>query len=179
MLALGRDVADEPEGTKMTHQRGETITVDRGEARALPATLAGTRSLSMRVVSTDPAAGTAVLELHNPQAEPDALVSGLIQQNVEDVGASNRLRDKLHLPEKAVPVDTSTAAVEELHCRVGERLRVGDRVWEVSAVTDGDVTLTAGRDQEADSLLNKVEDEEYAPEVLAAADRLNRLDQGL
>lgn len=78
---------------------------------------------------------------HNPEAQPDGIVGDLIEESFEDVEAANEWRDKLHLPEKAVPVDTSTVPIETLHCRLHEKLQVGDRLWTVTDIAADRVTF--------------------------------------
>lgn len=166
-------------GDAMTQHDVEPLTFQQGDAKSLPHTLSTTRHLTLTLMDFDPAAGTATFELHNPEAQPDEMVSGLIEQNLESVERANGWRDKLHLPEKTVPVDTSTNAVETLHCSLGEKLQIGDRVWTVTAITADSVALTPGADHEAHTLANKVEDLEYSPEAIAIAQDLSAFERDL
>lgn len=163
----------------MTQHTEESLTFRRGDVKALPHTLSETRHLTLALVDFSASAGTAVFELHNPEAQQDQMVSGLVSENAEDVEDTNRWRDKLHLPEKAVPVDVSTMSTEELHCHLHEKLQVGDRVWVVTEVAEDQVTLTPGHDHETHSLINEAEDLEYRPGAIATEEGLNTLDEGL
>lgn len=75
-------------------------------------------------------------------------MSGLVEEAVADAEASNEWRDKLHLPETPVPVDTSTVATQTLECRLHEKLNIGGRVWTVTTIAADQVTLTPGHDHE-------------------------------
>jgi hypothetical protein len=160
----------------MTRHEAEALVLQRGEAKPLPHTLSETRHLTLALIDTDPAAGTATFELHNPEAQPDERVGDLVEEAVEDAEASNEWRDKLHLPEKPVPVDTSTVTTEQLDCRLHEKLQIGDRVWAVTDIAADRVTLTPGRDHEADTLSNKIEDVGYEGPGVNAAEALNTID---
>jgi hypothetical protein len=160
----------------MTERSAEALTFQRGERKALPHTLSETRHLTLTMVSFDADAGTADFDLHNPEAEPDKMVAALIEQNAEHAEKGNERRDKLHLPETAVPVDTSTVPVETLHCRLHEKLQIGDRLWTVTGIDADGVTLTPGHDHEADTLANKLEDVEYTG-GLSVAEDLNTIDE--
>jgi hypothetical protein len=111
----------------MTQQDAKALTFRRGEEQALPHTLSKARHLTLRLVDVDADNSTCMFELRNPEAEPDDTVGALIEQNAEDVEKTNARRDKFHLPEKALPVDTSTKPAETLHCRLHEQLQIGDR----------------------------------------------------
>ncbi len=163
----------------MAQQESDVVVLSLGEHSALPHTLSTTRHLSLTLLACDAGSGTATLELHNPEAQPDSTVSGLVEEAIEDVDAANERRDKLHLPEKAVPVDTSTVPVQRLDCRLHEKLQIGDRVWTLTDIATDRVTLTPGHDHEAHTLVNKIEDLEYGAPVIDAADALNSVDKGL
>lgn len=163
----------------MTQHDAETLILQPGKARSLPHTMSATRRLTLTLVGVDANANTATLELHNPEAQPNEIVGGLIEENLVDVEAKNKWRDRLHLRELAVPVDTVTMAVEVLHCALHERLLIGDRVWTVTDIGDKGVTLTAGRDHEAHTLVNEVERLENSPEVIGFAEGLGSLDRDL
>ena len=153
----------------------EAITFQRGDEKSLPHTLTKTRHLTLKLVDYDAAAETAILELHNPEAEPNEMVGALIEENAENVEMANEHRDKWHLPEKPVPVDTSTEPVETLHCRLHERLQIGDRVWTITEISADGVTVTPGHDHEARNLANELEDLEYTESTGMSAD-LNVID---
>lgn len=157
----------------------DQLTFGRGDVKALPHTLSLTRHLTLTLVDVNASAGTAVFELHNPEAQADDLAGALIQENAEDVNEANRWRDKLRLPEKPVPVDTSTMPVEVLHCRLHEKLQLGDRVWVVTEIASDSVTLTPRHDHETRSMINAAEEEPYSPEAIALAETLNQIDEGL
>lgn len=161
----------------MAQHEAEALVLRRGEAKALPHTLSQTRHLTLALIDTDAASGTATFELHNPEAQPDERVGGLVEEAVEDVEGTNEWRDRLHLPEKAVPVDTSTVPDEQLNCRLHEKLQIGDRVWTVTDIAADRVTLTPGRDHEADTLSNKIEDVGYESPGVVAAEALNTIDE--
>ena len=163
----------------MTQPGDGALTFHLGDVKALPHTLSKTRHLTLKLTACDDAAATATFELHNPEAQPDAMVAALIEQNAENVEATNGWRDKLHVPEKAVPVDTSTMTVETLHCRLHERLQVGDRVWTVASVAADAVTLTPGEDHEARTFMNEVRDTEFGPGATAIAEGLGTVDRDL
>jgi hypothetical protein len=163
----------------MTQHDDEALVFRRGDVKALPHTLAQTRHLTLTLTDVSAADGTAIFELHNPEAEPDRLAGDLIRENLEDVEEANRWRDRLDLPEKAVPVDSSTMPVEVLHCTVGEKLMIGDRTWKVAEVSGDQVTLTPGHDHETHSLVNSAEEVEYGPAGIAIAETLSTLDEGL
>ena len=163
----------------MTHHSTDTLTFQRGDVKALPDTLSETRHLTLALIDIDSDSGSATFELRNPEAQPDAMVGDLIEQRLEEVEAANARRDKVHLPEKAVPVDTSTMPVETLHCRLHEKLQVGDRLWTVTDIAADRVTLTPGHDHETHGLVNEVEDLEYEPETIAIAEKLNGIDEAL
>lgn len=163
----------------MTQLGTEALIFRRGDVKALPHTLSATRHLTLTLVDLDASAGSATFELHNPEAQPDGLVGDLIEENVEDVQAANAWRDNVHLPEKAVPVDTETLAVETLHCRLHEKLQIGDRRWTVTDIAADQVTLTPGHDHETDTLVNEAERVEYGPTGIAIAETLNAIDQAL
>ncbi|RNM16627.1 hypothetical protein [Nocardioides pocheonensis] len=162
----------------MTHH-DEDLVFRRGDVRSLPHTLSQTRHLTLTLVDLDAADGTAEFELHNPEAEPDPIAGDLIRENLDEVEEANRRRDRLDLPEKPAPVDTSTMSVEVLRCRVGEKLLIGDRVWRVAEISADQVTLRPGHDHETHSLVNTAEELEYGPEGIALAEALNTLDEGL
>jgi len=103
------------------------------------------------------------------------MVGALIEENAENVEMANEHRDKWHLPEKPVPVDTSTEPVETLHCRLHERLQIGDRVWTITEISADGVTVTPGHDHEARNLANELEDLEYTESTGMSAD-LNVID---
>lgn len=157
----------------------DALLFHAGDTHALPHTLSGTRHLTVTLLGFDASAGTAAFELRNPDAQPDEMVSELIEQNREEAEASNAWRDKLHLPDRAVPVDTSTMPVETVSCTLHERLQIGDRVWTVTSIAPDGVTLTPGRDHEAHTLANEVADLEYSPEGIAIAEDLAHLDRDL
>jgi hypothetical protein len=167
-----------PVGGIVTQHETEALALLRGEPQALPHTLAETRHLTLTVVDVDADAGTAVLELHNPEAEPDEMVAALIEENAENAEEANQRRERFHLPEKPVPVDTSTMRVETIHCRVHEKLQIGDRLWTVTDVAADRVTLTPGHDHEAHNLVNELEDLEYTKGIPVAED-LNVIDEAL
>ena len=160
----------------MTQHGAGSLVFQRGDVKALPDTLAETRHLTLTLIAMDAAAGSATFELHNPEAEPDSMVGDLIEERSEDVEAANEWRDRVHLPEKALPVDTETMPVETLHCRLHEKLQVGDRRWTVTDIAADRVTLTPGHDHEAPTLVNEVEDLEYGPTAIALAEKLNGID---
>ncbi len=163
----------------MDHHHDDDLTFSIGEVKSLPHTLAETRHLTLGLTEVDPVEGTAVFELHNPEAEGDVTVAGLIEQEVQDVEHANRWRDKLHVPELSVPIDTSTMATATIHVKLHERLRIGDRVWKVEAISAEAVTLRPGHDFEAHTLVNEPEDFGYSTEGIALAERLNVIDEGL
>lgn len=163
----------------MALHKEDTLTFRRGDVKTLPHTLSQTRHLTLALTEFSATAGTAVFELHNPEAQPDTMVAGLVEENAEDVEAANRRRDRLHLPEKPVPVDVSTMPTEELHCQLHEKLQIGDRVWVVTGIDADQVTLTPEHDHETHSLVNEAEDLGYEPGGIAAAEKLNTLDEGL
>jgi hypothetical protein len=163
----------------MAQRESNTLVLSRGEAKALVHTLSTTRHLSLALIACDAGSETATFELRNPEAEPDSTVSGLVEEAVEDVDTANEWRDKFHLPEKAVPVDTSTVPVQRLECRLHEKLQIGDRVWTLSEIGTDRVALTPGHDHEDHTLVNKVEDLEYSAPVINAADALNAVDEVL
>ncbi|HET6151699.1 MAG TPA: hypothetical protein VFE15_02020 [Marmoricola sp.] len=162
----------------MGHDHADDLTLEIGTPTRLPATLT-TRHLSLTLVGLDASAGTATLELHNPEAEPDSMVGELIEQNEGNVEDANRRRDLLHLPEKPIPIDTETMAVESIAASLHEKLLIGDRVWTVSAIDTARVTLTPGRDHEKHSLRNDIEAGDYQPETIAMAERATVLDEGI
>ncbi|HEX4191210.1 MAG TPA: hypothetical protein VHZ06_09470 [Marmoricola sp.] len=163
----------------MGHDHAEDLTFDIGTAQQLPATLAATRHLTLTLLELDASAGTATFEMHNPDAQPDEMVSGLIEQNEESVEDVNRRRDRLHLPEKPVPVDTETKTVETIAATLHEKLLIGDRVWTVSAIDLAGVTLTPGHDHEAHTLLNEVEGLDYQPATIAVAEAAGAIDDAI
>jgi hypothetical protein len=163
----------------MAQHEQEALVFQRGDEKSLPHTLSATRHLTVTLVEYDAMAETAVFDLHNPEAEPDSTVSCLVEEAVDDVESANEWRDRLHLPEKAVPVDTMTARTLRLNCTLDEKLEIGDRVWTVTEIAAGGVTLTPGRDHESHSLINKAEDAEYEEPVINAAQKINRIDGGL
>jgi hypothetical protein len=163
----------------MSQHAGESVTFHRGEGKTLPDTMAAAPSMTLTVVSTDAEAKTATLELRNPEAEPDSMISDLVEDHLEDAESVNKWRDRLHLPEEPVPVDTSTQADEMIHCHLHERLQIGDRVWKVTAISEDAVTLTPGHDYETDSLVNKVERAGYSEQGTAVAQALTRVDEAL
>lgn len=163
----------------MTQPGTETLIFERGDVKALPDTLAGTRHLTLTLIDIDPGAGTATFELDNPEAEPDEMVADLIEERLEDVEAANEWRDRVHLPEKAVPVDTETMPRATLRCRLHEKLEIGDRRWTVTDVAADHVTLTPGHDHETHTLVNEVEDAEYSRTAIALAEKLNGIDEAL
>jgi hypothetical protein len=167
------------DGGTMTQHGTEALIFQRGDVKALPDTLSGTRHLTLALIDIDASAGSATFELHNPEAQPDAMVGDLIEERLEDVVAANERRDKLHLPEKAVSVDTATMPIETLHCRLHEKLQVGDRLWTVTDIGADRVTLTPGHDHETHTLVNEVEDLEYGPAGIAIAEKLNGIDEAL
>jgi transcriptional/translational regulatory protein YebC/TACO1 len=132
----------------------------------------------LTLLGHDQDAGTAEFELHNPEAEPDNLVSEVIEQEAERVERSNERRDKLHFPEKPLPVDTSTEARETIHARLHEKLQIGDRVWTVTDIASEFVTLSPGHDHESHTLANELEDVEYTSGLKVAED-LNTIDTAL
>jgi hypothetical protein len=131
--------------------------------------------LTLRLVEYDVDAETAVLQLHNPEAEPNEMVGALIEENAENVEKANEHRDKWHLPEKPVPVDTSTEPLETLQCRLHEKLQIGDRVWTITDISADGVTLTPGHDHESHNVVNELEDLEYTRGTGISAD-LNVID---
>lgn len=163
----------------MAQQESDDLALIRGDVTALPHTLSTTRHLSLELVSCDAGSGTASFDLRNPEAKPDSTVSGLVEEAIADVDAANERRDKFHLPEKAVPVDTSTVPVQRLECRLHEKLQIGDRVWTLTDIGTDRVMLTPGHDREAHTLVNKIEDLEYSAPVINAADTLNTADEAL
>jgi hypothetical protein len=163
----------------MTEHQAEAVTVRAGEAQDLHDTLPGDATLTVSLVSTDPGAGTATLDLHNPAAEPDEMVAGLIEEHEADVESTNEWRDRLHLPEKAVPVDVSTARVERIECTLHEKLLIGIRQWRVTEIAADSVTLIPGHDHETHTLVNEAEDLAYGPTATTLAEDLNTLDEGL
>lgn len=150
-----------------------------GDVVALPDTLSATRHLTLTLLAVDDAAGSATFELHNPGARSDSMVGGLIEENLEEVEAANEWRDRVHLPEKAVPVDTETMPVETLHCRLHEKLQIGDRRWTVTDIAGDHVTLTPGHDHETRTVVNEAEDLAYGPTGTALAEKLNGIDEAL
>jgi hypothetical protein len=112
----------------------------------------------LRLVDVDADDSTCTFELRNPEAEPDDTVGALIEENAEEVEEINARRRTFHLPEKAVPVDTSTERAETLHCRLHEKLQIGDH-------EDG-------------SLVNEAEEMEYTKGTTIAED-LNTIDEAL
>ncbi|MCW2783757.1 MAG: hypothetical protein JWP74_274 [Marmoricola sp.] len=161
------------------HHEEESLVFSVGDVKSLPHTLAQTHHLTLTLHKVSATEGTAEFELHNPEAKPDAMVSGLTEANSEDVERQNRWRDDLHLPEKAVPVDTSTVAVEVIHAKLHEKLQIGDRVWSISEISAEGVTLTPGHDYEAHTLVNAAIEEPYQPEAIAAEERLGEIDGAL
>jgi hypothetical protein len=157
-------------------QHDERLTFHRGEEHALPHTLSLTRHLTLTLADVDAADGTVVFELHNPDAEPDDLVEGLIEQNVADAETTNRHRDLFGLPEKPVPVDTSTEQTETLRVKLHEKLQVGDRVWQLTEISGDSATLSPGRDSESRSLVNSVEDLAYSPTAVKIEEGIAGLD---
>jgi hypothetical protein len=109
--------------------------------------------------------GTADFEFRNPEAEPDEMVDGLIEENRRDAERSNHWRDDLRLPEMTVPVDASTEAVELIHARLHEKLQIGDRVWSIREIAADSVTLMPGHHHEAHTLLHAADDVAYQPDV--------------
>ena len=157
----------------------ESLIFRRGDVKALPDTLSATRHLTLELVDVDASAGSATFELRNPEAQPDDMVGDLIEEAVEDAETANEWRDKVHLPERAVPVDTETMAVETLHCRLHEKLQMGDRRWTLTEISADRVTLTPGHDHEAHTLVNEAEGLEYGPTGIAVAETLNAIDEVL
>lgn len=145
----------------MAQHEVEALILRPGDATPLPDTLSKTRHLSLVLVSTDARDGTATFELRNPEAEPDSTVAALVDEAVEDVETANAHRETFHLPEKAVPVDTSTAPRQTLNCTLEEKLQIGDRVWTVTEIADDQVTLTPGKDHETHTLVTKIEELMY------------------
>jgi hypothetical protein len=165
-------------GGIMAERGTEAVSFRRGEPQELPHTLAETRHLTLMLVDYDVDAGTAILELHNPEAEPNEMVAALIEENAKKVEETNQRREKLHLPEKTVPVDTSTGRVEKIRCRLHEKLQIGDRLWTVTSIAADAVTLTPGHDHEAHTWVNELEDLEYTKGIPVAGD-LNTIDEAL
>ncbi|MCW2753186.1 MAG: hypothetical protein JWQ32_597 [Marmoricola sp.] len=163
----------------MAHDNDEALDFKVGDVKTLHHTLSLTHHLTLALIALNAAEGTADFELHNPDAEPDVMVGGLIAANAQDVERGNRRRDDLRLPEKAVPIDTSTAAVEVIRGKLGEKLQIGDRVWSISEISSEGVTLTPGHDYEAHTFLNTLTGEPYQPEALAAEERLGEIDSAL
>ncbi len=163
----------------MDHHHDDDLTFSIGEVKALPHTLAERRDFTVTLTASDPGENTAVFEFHNPEAKSDSLVEGLIEEELDSVEAANRWRDALHVPERAVPVDTSTVAVATYRVKLHERLRIGDRVWKVEAISAEGVTLRPGHDFEAHTLVNQPEDFGYSTEGIAIAEKLNAIDEGL
>jgi hypothetical protein len=172
------EALDRTRGGTITESDPDTLTFRHGEQKTLPHTLATTRHLTLTLVDSDADAHTAVFELHNPEAEPNQMVGALIEQHAENAENANERRDKLHLLEKAVPVDTSTVPMETIHCRLHEKLQIGDRLWTVTDIAVDNVTVRAGHDNEADTLVNKLEDVEYTGGI-TAAQSLNVIDEAL
>jgi len=163
----------------MTQLGTGALIFRRGDVKALPDTLSATRHLTLTLIASDASAGTATFELHNPEAQPDGMVGSLIEESFEEVEAANEWRDRVHLPEKAVPVDTETLPVETLHCRLHEKLQVGNRRWTVTDIGADQVTLTPGHDHETHTLANEAEDLAYGPTGIAVAEKLNAIDDAL
>ena len=162
----------------MTQQDAGALTFHHGEERALPHTLSKARHLTLRLVDVDADDSTCTFELRNPEAEPDDTVGALIEQNAEEVEEIDARRRKFHLPEKAVPVDTSTERAETLHCRLHEKLQIGDRLWTITDIAADSATVTPGRDHEDGTLVNEAEDLEYTKGTTIAED-LNTIDEAL
>jgi hypothetical protein len=132
----------------MTQHEDEALVFGPGDLKALPHTLSQTRPLTLALIDWSEAEGTAVFELHNPDAQQDSMVGELIAENEQEVEKTNRWRDKLHLPEKAIPVDTFTMPTEVLHCKLHQKLQVGDQVWVVTDISADQVTVTPGHHHE-------------------------------
>lgn len=163
----------------MSLHPSEAVTFLLGEATSLPHTASLTHQLTLTLTEVDAAAGTAVLALSNPGAAPDRMVEGLYEEHLDDVDRENRVLDKLHLPERPVPVDLSTEAAGELRVKLHEKLQLGDRVWKVSALTSDSVSLTPGHDYESHSAVNDAVLEGYSPEFVAIAEKLGTIDETL
>lgn len=146
----------------MGQHEAESITFKLGDVKSFPHSLAGEHPLTFTLVELSAAEETATFQLHNPEAKHDEMVGGLIWENLEDVENGNRWRDKLHLPDKPIPVDTYTIPVAAIHGRLHEKFQIGDRVWTLSKIGPDSVTLTPGHDYEAHTLFNDVAELPYS-----------------
>src|SRR5437588_8735899 len=106
----------------MAQHPHEALTFAIGEVKALPHTLSETRHLTLTLTGVNAVEGTADFELHNPEAQPDDMAAGLVWENAVNAVEGNQWRDRLHLPEKTVPVDTSTMPVVAIHAALHEKL---------------------------------------------------------
>lgn len=161
----------------MHHHDPEAMTFKLGDANTFPHSLAGEHTLTFTLVDFNAAKDTVTFQLHNPEAKHDEMIGGLIWENLESVESANRWRDRLHIPEKPVPVDTYTMPVALIHGKLHEKLQIGDRVWTVSTIGPESVTLTPGHDYEAPTLLNDVADLPYssgASAIEEASDEISK-----
>lgn len=163
----------------MGHHDEDSLTFRVGDVKSLPHTLSQTHHLTLALIKMSAEEETADFELHNPEASRDPMVAGLIDANSVAVAREDRWRDELHLPEKAIPVDTSTEAVVVIRSKLHERLQIGDRVWSVSAIGTETVTLTPGHDYEAHTVVNAAAELEYQPEAIAVEERLGAIDSAI
>lgn len=163
----------------MGHHDVQTLTFRVGEVRLLPHTLSQIHHLSLELIEASVSESSVVFELHNPEAEPDTMVGGLVEANLEDVERANRWREKAHLPDKPIPVDTSTLAVVVVRGKLHEKLQIGDRAWTISAVAADGVTLTLGHDYETHTLINIAAELEYQPEAIALEGQLGAVDNAI
>jgi hypothetical protein len=161
----------------MGQHDAENITFKLGDAKTFPHSLAAEHELTFTLLEFSAAEDTVTFQLHNPEAKHDEMVGGLIWDNLESVENSNRWRDRLHLPEKPIPVDTFTLPVAYIHGKLHEKFQIGDRVWTVSEIGPDSVTLTPGHDYEAHTLANEVAELPYTREGSALAEGLGEIDR--
>lgn len=163
----------------MDHLHDDDLSFGIGEVKSLPHRLSARADLTLTLTSTDPVEKTALIEVHNPEAKTDTLVAGLIEEELDSAEAANRWRDALHVPERAIPVDTSTLASATYRVKLHERLRIGDRVWKVEAISAEGVTLRPGHDFEEHTVVNEPADFKYGPEGIAIGEQLNAVEESL
>lgn len=163
----------------MGQDETEDIIFKLGDVKTFPHSLAGEHPLTFTLVEFSADKDTVVFQLHNPEAKHDEMVGGLIWENLESVENSNRWRDKLHLPEKTIPVDTYTLKVATIHGKLHEKFQIGDRVWRVAEIGTDSVTLTPGHDYEAHTLLNDVVELPYSGAATAVEEGLGDISKRL
>jgi hypothetical protein len=163
----------------MGQHDAEGITFKLGDAKSFPHSLAGEHPLTFTLVDFSAAEDTVTFQLHNPEAKHDEMVGGLIWENLESVENANRWRDKLHIPDKPIPVDVYTMPVAVIHGKLHEKFQIGDRVWKVSEIGPDSVTLTPGHDYEAHTLFNDVAELPYSGGASAPEEGLGEISKRL